>query len=226
MAGVAATVMLVAIVDRPSLLMPVTLVLLFTVAVRHDRRTALFAGASTTLIFATMVIVLLERGDIDGAGLASIAWPAFAVAAGTTVRATRENIAAADERARRAEESRELEAQRRVIEERLRIARDVHDLVAHHIAVINVQSGVADHLLERADLGRTGEEFRPCANAGNDECCCNDQCDAGAKGNWQVTEAEKSEANCDENDAVRKGQDNADRGKRQQQEKRWPESQR
>jgi signal transduction histidine kinase len=34
-----------------------------------------------------------------------------------------------------------------VIEERLHIARDVHDLVAHHVAVVNVQAGVATHLL-------------------------------------------------------------------------------
>ena len=76
-AAVGATVALVAIVDRPPLLMPVTLVLLFTVGVRHDRRTALIAGAATTVIFATMVIALLEQGEIDGAGLASIAWPAL-----------------------------------------------------------------------------------------------------------------------------------------------------
>lgn len=57
-------------------------------------------------------------------------------------------MAAAQERARQAEASREIESQRRVIEERLRIARDVHDLVAHHIAVINVQAGVAGHLID------------------------------------------------------------------------------
>jgi signal transduction histidine kinase len=34
-------------------------------------------------------------------------------------------------------------------EERLRIARELHDVLAHHIAVINVQAGVAGHLLER-----------------------------------------------------------------------------
>ena len=147
-AGVVATVAIVRISDRPSMLMPVVLVLLATVSLRYERRIAVIAGSITTVIFAMMVIALLRHGDIDGAGLASIAWPAFAVAAGTTVRTTRENLAAAQLRALRAEESRQLEAQRQVIEERLRIARDVHDLVAHHIAVINVQSGVAGHLLE------------------------------------------------------------------------------
>jgi signal transduction histidine kinase len=44
---------------------------------------------------------------------------------------------------------REHEAQRRVQEERLRIARDLHDVVAHTLTTINVQSAVAGHLLER-----------------------------------------------------------------------------
>ena len=54
---------------------------------------------------------------------------------------------AIEERARRAEYTREEEAQRRVIEERLRIARELHDVVAHHIAVIHVQAGVVGHLM-------------------------------------------------------------------------------
>jgi signal transduction histidine kinase len=58
-------------------------------------------------------------------------------------------IAAVEERARRAENSREEEAHRRVIEERMRIARELHDVVAHHIAVVNVQAGVAAHLIHR-----------------------------------------------------------------------------
>jgi signal transduction histidine kinase len=54
----------------------------------------------------------------------------------------------AEQRAIRAEETREEEAQRRVVAERLRIARELHDVVAHHIAVVHVQAGVADHLLD------------------------------------------------------------------------------
>ena len=145
--GVVTTAIIVAIVEEPSVIMPVVLIALFNVATRYDARTALIAGISTILIFAALVVALLEQGQIVDAGLAAIAWPAFATAAGAAVRAIRENLAGAHDRTRRAEATEELEARRRVTEERLRIARDVHDLVAHHIAVINVQSGVAGHVL-------------------------------------------------------------------------------
>ena len=52
------------------------------------------------------------------------------------------------ERAERAERSREVEARRRVAEERLRIARDLHDTVAHRISVISLNAGVASQALE------------------------------------------------------------------------------
>jgi signal transduction histidine kinase len=74
---------------------------------------------------------------------------ALSIALADAVRNRRAYVAAVEERARRAEESRAREAQRMVGEERLRIARELHDVLAHHIAVINVQAGVAGHLLER-----------------------------------------------------------------------------
>jgi signal transduction histidine kinase len=51
-------------------------------------------------------------------------------------------------RARFAERTREEEARRQVAEERLRIARDVHDVVGHSLATIALQAGVAEHLSE------------------------------------------------------------------------------
>ena len=44
--------------------------------------------------------------------------------------------------------SREEEVRRRAAEDRLRIARDVHDVVGHSLAVISLQAGVAEHLLK------------------------------------------------------------------------------
>lgn len=146
--AVAAAAVNVGLTDRPPALLPVALLALYAVATQYRRTVAIVAGLITTASFVLMMTVLLRRNAIDGASLAALAWPAFAAAAGTAVRAARENIAVAEERALRAEEARELETRRRVIEERLRIARDVHDLVAHHIAVINVQSGVAGHLID------------------------------------------------------------------------------
>lgn len=56
---------------------------------------------------------------------------------------------------RRAAEARELEARRRLAEERLAIARDLHDLVSRSIALINVQAGVAVHVMdERPEQAR------------------------------------------------------------------------
>jgi signal transduction histidine kinase len=68
---------------------------------------------------------------------------------GEAVRARRAYVAELRGRAELAEHTREEEALRRVDEERLRIARELHDVVSHSIGVISVQAGVAAHLLQR-----------------------------------------------------------------------------
>ncbi|WP_229075915.1 sensor histidine kinase [Actinoplanes sp. DH11] len=68
-------------------------------------------------------------------------------AAGDAIRMRRAYIAEVTERARQAEMNREEEARRRVMDERLRIARELHDVVAHHITVISVHAGAAGHVL-------------------------------------------------------------------------------
>ncbi|MGH3248451.1 MAG: sensor histidine kinase [Trebonia sp.] len=64
----------------------------------------------------------------------------IATAAGVLVSMRRERTA------RRAREVRE-ETQRQVTGERLRIARDLHDMVAHHLALVNAQASVAEYLM-------------------------------------------------------------------------------
>ena len=74
---------------------------------------------------------------------------AVPVLAGEALRNHRSNVRLLLERAELAERTREEEAQRRAEQERLRIARELHDVVAHTLTTINVQAGVAKHLLER-----------------------------------------------------------------------------
>jgi len=84
-------------------------------------------------------------GHSDGpqvlAALAIGAWLLVALAGAEGVRGRRERFA----QARRA---RELQARRRADKERLRIAQELHDVLAHNISLIHVQSGVALHLMD------------------------------------------------------------------------------
>jgi signal transduction histidine kinase len=146
-AAIAAAIGSVAVMDRPNVLIAVVVLLVFTVAVERDRRTGIYAGIAGIAGLLVIVVVQNAPDEMPGPLLAALAWPALAVAAGDLLRTRRESIAAAEERARRAEETRDEEARRRVAEERLHIARELHDVVAHRMAVVNVQAGVAEHLL-------------------------------------------------------------------------------
>jgi hypothetical protein len=78
-----------------------------------------------------------------------VLWLWLATAAAASISSKRAAMVALEDRARRAEETREETARRRVAEDRVRIARELHDVIAHHVAVMSVQSGVAEHLVER-----------------------------------------------------------------------------
>ncbi|KRV48114.1 histidine kinase [Wenjunlia vitaminophila] len=85
----------------------------------------------------------------DASRMGSVAaFPLVAGVLGHSAHNRRAYLAAMEERARRAEKSRESEARRRVAEERLRIARELHDLVAHQITLANAQATVAAHLFD------------------------------------------------------------------------------
>ncbi|WP_143670309.1 histidine kinase dimerization/phosphoacceptor domain-containing protein, partial [Streptomyces antimycoticus] len=123
-------------------------VALYTAATRTDRPTTWRLGAATAVLLtgAGMLFALNPWYSQENWGL--FAWAGLAAATGDAVRSRRAYIAAIEERAVRAERTREEEARRRVAEERLRIARELHDVVAHHIALVNVQAGVASHVMD------------------------------------------------------------------------------
>ncbi|GHH74431.1 two-component sensor histidine kinase [Streptomyces sulfonofaciens] len=124
-------------------------VALYTVAATTDRPTTWRVGLLTGTVLTTAAMLAGPLPWYAQENIAIFAWTGMAAAAGDAVRSRRAFVHAIRERAERAERTREEEARRRVAEERLRIARDLHDVVAHHIALVNVQAGVAAHVMDK-----------------------------------------------------------------------------
>ncbi|PRY23397.1 signal transduction histidine kinase [Pseudosporangium ferrugineum] len=125
---------------------------------RVERRAVgvvLAVSAALLVASAFSSLAQLSWQDASRMGLVA-AFPLVAGMLGRSVRNRRAYLAAVEDRARRAEESRDSEARRRVAGERLRIARELHDLVAHQITLANAQAAVAAHLFDvRPEQART-----------------------------------------------------------------------
>jgi len=121
---------------------------LYALAVRADRATTRAYGLVTVVLVVGTALIAGPDGQplgLDTIGPA--AWLLLAVAFGTSVQLRRAYLAAVQARAEHAERTREEEARHRVAEERMRIARELHDVVAHHLALANAQAGTAAHLV-------------------------------------------------------------------------------
>jgi signal transduction histidine kinase len=130
----------------PALLAP--LVALYTLATLESRSRSLAAGVLIGLSLSAARLIFTSE-PAGTAATDALGYIGAALFLGWAVANRRAFVAAIRDRAERAEHSREQEAQRRVDAERLRIARELHDVVAHSIQTINVQAGVAEHVIER-----------------------------------------------------------------------------
>jgi len=123
----------------------------YSLALVVDRRRAILAGLALVPFVVGAVLIFNKggSGDLWFQTPKNLGFVAAPLLLGLAVRNRRDYLAEVIERAETAERTREEEALRRVGEERLRIARDLHDMVAHAMVAINVQAGVGAHLLAR-----------------------------------------------------------------------------
>ncbi|MGW6905966.1 sensor histidine kinase [Streptomyces sp. NPDC054940] len=143
------------------LLLGPLMIALYTLALRTDRRTAnVFAGVGIVLVVGTTLVLDPYDEPLSLKLLGPAAWLLLPTALGTMTRLRGAYLEAVQARAEHAERTREEEARRRVVEERLRIARDLHDVVAHHLVLAKIQAGAVARLLpgRPTEAGRiTGE---------------------------------------------------------------------
>ena len=122
---------------------------MFSYGLDRSRKQVVIAAAIVSVALGTTAVVVAGWGRGEWGRQDVVLWLWLATAAAIAVSSKRAAMAALEDRARRAEETREETARRRVAEDRVRIARELHDVIAHHVAVISVQSGVAEHLVDR-----------------------------------------------------------------------------
>ena len=120
----------------------------YSVAAHARRRTRLVAFFLLGVGFGVLLLRHrtsdFHQADLFANGLAfSLAW-----IVGEGLRSRRERLADALERAERLERQRDADARQAVSGERLRIAQELHDVVAHAMSVIAVQSGMGAHVID------------------------------------------------------------------------------
>jgi signal transduction histidine kinase len=138
----------------------VVMVPLYTVATLGGRRRSLVVGAGSAVVLVVVIVLVEQHEGVVGQAALRVVLALGALVVGDTVR-TRRALAAAAER-QRAHEVRELEAEgrRRVEAERLRIARELHDTLAHALVAINVRAGVGALLGPAQDSGAALTEIK------------------------------------------------------------------
>jgi signal transduction histidine kinase len=128
----------------PFLLGLAILVPVYTVAAYCQRRVAVAGLAAAELALAAAQLTQGSSEPVTWAGNTLVLAAAWLL--GSFVGDRRAYATQLEERTAELEQAREDLARRAVAEERLRLARELHDVVAHSMSVIAVQSGVGAHV--------------------------------------------------------------------------------
>lgn len=124
-------------------------VCLFSVALRCSRVITVSIGLVHATLLYGAAIATYGAHVFDPSVLVLPAWTIAVVATGMALRINYDYVTALKKTARAAVTQRDADIARHIGEERLRIARDLHDSVAHTVSVVAVHAGAAERQLER-----------------------------------------------------------------------------
>lgn len=125
------------------------IIAIFTIAHERDRTEAIVATvlAVGSLLFISFPTKSESLADLMR--LQNITYMIAAALGGFALRTHQEYVLETEQRAMVAEKSREEEAARRVEEERVRIAREIHDITAHSLSAVSIQAAAAERLIDK-----------------------------------------------------------------------------
>lgn len=124
---------------------------LFALGAHTDNRTLWPAAAACATVLVALEAVLVLAGRSAGDVVPSLLFWSAACVVGRLLHLSRREAAVERQRAHLAEEERDLHIQQAAAAERSRIARELHDVVAHSLSVIVIQSSVEARLLQGRD---------------------------------------------------------------------------
>src|SRR5215469_16210362 len=146
------------------------LILLYTLAAYRPRRVSL-PGLCVCLVGAFVAVARWtpsETGLVDQVLLAGVIFSGTALVAwvlGDSMRYRRAYLTALEDRAARLERERDAQAQIAAAAERARIARELHDVIAHNVSVMVVQADGASYAL-RSEPDRTAQALTAISHTG------------------------------------------------------------
>jgi signal transduction histidine kinase len=151
----------VAVVPEPTMTFVAVMIAYVSVGVFGSERMRTSARIVGSLAFVAMYVGLTIRAVRDS-DLGDALWPLLSFDAalsiaflggswvlGDVIRSRGEQATALRDRTLQLDEQRRTNAERAVVDERLRIARELHDVLAHHVSVMGVQAAAAGRVLDR-----------------------------------------------------------------------------